>query len=209
MRFPGPPRQKKSPETKIFTSFKGTTAIFALHDFCKEFDGEMENFALAIIFRQLEVSGHLREKASLLSGQQVNSLPHPRHKSANSMHKCKYMKYFRKSIPSNRQSSVSLLAVTEEHLSTLLLCRKKIRQSNRRTSVHFVTLSTFYTLYLFDKTRVEETGKRERKDGSRRPEEHRWEVKKAGCPGERLHRRVQTGEMTTRNGPDGFLEEAL
>ena len=95
------------------------------------------------------------------------------------------MKYFRKSIPSNRQSSVSLLAVTEEHLSTLLLCRKKIRQSNRRTSVHFVTLSTFYTLYLFDKTRVVETGKRERKDGSRRPEEHRWEVKKAGCPGER------------------------
>lgn len=100
----------------------------------------MENFALAIIFRQLEVSGHLREKASLLSGQQVNSLPHPRHKSANSMHECKYIKYFRKSIPSNRQSSVSLLAVTEEHLSTLLLCRKKIRQSNRRTYVYFVYL---------------------------------------------------------------------
>ena len=74
----------------------------------------------------------------------------------------------------------SLLAVTEEHLSTLLLCRKKIRQSNRRTSVHFITLSTFHTLYLFDKTAAGETCQRERKDESGRPEDCRWEVKKAG-----------------------------
>ena len=79
----------------------------------------------------------------------------------------------------------SLLAVTEEHLSTSSLCQKKIRQSNRRTSVYFVTLSPSYTLCLFDKTAATETCQRERKDGSGRPEERQWEVKKAGCPGER------------------------
>lgn len=47
------------------------------------------------------------------------------------------------------------------------------------------TLSTFHTLYLFDKTTMAETCQRERKDGLGRRKKHRWEVKKAGCPGER------------------------
>jgi len=42
------------------------------------------------------------------------------------------------------------------------------------------TLSTFHTLYLFDKTTMAETCQRERKDGLGRRKKHRWEVKKAG-----------------------------
>ena len=99
--------------------------------------------------------------------------------------------------------------MAEELLSTLLLCRKKTRQSNRKTSVYFVTLSPSHTLYLFDKTRVAETGKRERKGGSGRRKKHWGEVKRRADRAKEPHSRAQIAAMTTRKGPDGLLEEAL
>ena len=52
------------------------------------------------------------------------------------------------------------------------------------------TLSTFHTLYLFDKTRAGETCQRERKDESGRPEDCRG----GGEKGELTGRKGCTGE---------------